>query len=170
MKLLVLGAFFISAQISYASDLAKKSPFLPPGYGVKVEKPPKPVAPTQGPISREIEFRGIIQMGDTYKFSIFSKKEKKGDWITEGKASETGITVSGFDEKSSTVIVNMNGRVERLTLMKATDSPLPVPQIKAASKNNNNSNNALPPQQNKQTQNNAKRTIPRRRVILPNKK
>lgn len=152
---------------SEESQLSESSPFLPPGYGEEAPKPQKPVVQPQGPISREIEFRGVARIGGVYQFSIYNKKEQKGYWLKEN-AAEDGISISNYNPNSSTIIVLMNGRSERLTLATATEKPLPVAQTKPGS---NARPPSLPPQlQNKSSnQNKKRRTVPRRRVILPKK-
>ncbi|MFP4157611.1 MAG: hypothetical protein ACLFU4_08340 [Opitutales bacterium] len=45
--------------------ISGKSPFLPPGHGEKKEAPKPPPTPSQGPLSREIEFRSVVQFGDS---------------------------------------------------------------------------------------------------------
>jgi hypothetical protein len=165
--LLQLLAFTLSLSLFADSQLSKNSPFLPPGYGEKEPEPPAPVVQPQGPISREIEFRGIVQMGGVYQFSIYNKTEQKGYWMKEN-AREGGVSVNSFDATSSTIVVVMNGRSERLTLMTATESPMPVAQAIPAASNKN----ILPPQlQNPSsaTNTNNRRVVPRRRVILPKK-
>jgi hypothetical protein len=157
-----------------ANSLAVKSPFLPPGHGVTNEPVQvKPVIPAQGPLSREIEFRGVIEIGGVYQFSIFNKKEQKGYWLRQS-TSENGITVQSYDAGSSSVVVNMNGRSERITLMAATDSPLPVAQVDPGSQPKSPISLPQPnrpPQLNNPTASSSndsgRRVIPRRRVILP---
>lgn len=150
-----------------AESLSSKSPFLPPGHGVKPPEPPKPVVEVQGPISREIEFRGIVEIDGIYKFSIFNKKDQKSYWLTENEAAASGITAKSYDAASATIMIEMNNRTERLTLMSATDSPMPVTQATPAA-----ANPVLPPElntQNPPTKTNNRRSVPRRRVILPKK-
>lgn len=151
------------------SSLSEKSPFLPPGHGKEAPKPKEPVVQPQGPISREIEFRGMVQINGVYQFSIYNKKEQKGYWLKMNE-SEDGIAVNEFDENASTIIVNMNGRSERLTLMAATEKPLPVSQT-GSSEANKNRPPGLPSElQNKKSDNtNRRKVVPRRRVILPKK-
>lgn len=150
------------------NKLAEKSPFLPPGHGQKEPEPPKPIVQTQGPISRELEFRGIVQLGGVYQFSIFNKKDQKGYWLKVNQR-EDDISVNSFDPNASSVVVMMNGRSERLSLMSASENPIPVaqadpsgpskpPGLALPQANNNNANNS-----------NTRRTVPRRRVILPKK-
>lgn len=170
--LVALACLTLGASLSAAeSQLESNSPFLPPGYSNKKPEPPKPVAKVNGPLSREIEFRGIVQMNGIYEFSLFIKKENRGYWITENETAEHGIKVSNFDLDEMRITVTMNGRAEQLTLMTATDSPLPV-AISTANKPAKQPRQPNIPGLN--TSNTKKttssRVIPRRRVILPKKK
>ncbi len=107
-------------------------------------------------------------MNGIYEFSLFNKKLNRGYWIAEN-ASESGISVRNFDLSGMRITVTQNGRSEQLTLMTATDSPLPV-AISMPTKPA-----ALPPGLNipglktNSPKPSASRVIPRRRVILPNK-
>ncbi|HKK19084.1 MAG TPA: hypothetical protein VJ952_10430 [Opitutales bacterium] len=166
-------SFFLalSLQPSLFADtkLSEKSPFLPPGYGEEEVKPAEPVVQPQGPISREIEFRGIVQIGGVYQFSIYNKKDQKGYWLKENERQD-GISVNNFEEDASTIVVLMNGRSERLTLMSASESPLPVAQAKPSTQPQARPP-GLPPQLNVKSSNSSgnRKTVPRRRVILPKK-
>ncbi|WPJ94662.1 hypothetical protein SH580_14605 [Coraliomargarita algicola] len=162
------------AQSAFAETLESSNPFLPPGYGEKKPEPPKPVVQTNGPISREIEFRGVVKFNGKYQFSVFNKTEQKGYWIQENQA-EDGISVRGYDADSRTLTVNMNGRSERLTLMSVSEAPLPV-VASTTQPNKNATPPTLPPttnnisnRSNNSSDDNRRRVIPRRRVILPKK-
>ena len=167
--LALLAIYAFSAPLFSDSKLTEKSPFLPPGYGKEEAKPAEPVVQPQGPISREIEFRGIVQIGGVYQFSIYNKKEQKGYWLKENER-EDGISVNNFNEDASTIVVLMNGRSERLTLMAATEKPLPVSQAGPTGPNKKRPA-VLPPElRNKKSSNtNRRKVVPRRRVILPKK-
>jgi len=165
---LTLCAFTALTTLTAASSkLESNSPFLPAGHNaMKVAPPPAPVV--NGPLSRELEFRGIVQMNGIYEFSLFNKKLNRGYWIAEN-GSESGISVRNFDLSGMRITVTQNGRSEQLTLMTATDSPLPV-AISMPTKPA-----ALPPGLNipglktNSPKPSASRVIPRRRVILPKK-
>jgi hypothetical protein len=161
---------FSAALFAGDSKLESNSPFLPQGYSNKKPEPPKPVQKVNGPLSREIEFKGVVQLNGVYEFSLFHKSENRGYWIPEN-GDENGISVRDFDLDAMQITVTLNGRTEQLTLMTATDSPLPVAT----------STTAKPPKRPNQPNipglntNNTKkpstsRVIPRRRVILPKKK
>ena len=157
-----------------AESLKSSNPFLPPGYGEK-EEATKPVVQSNGPISREIEFRGLVKMDGQYQFSLFNRRDQKSYWLKENEAAAQGISVSNYDSASQSLTISMSGRIERITLIKASSSSLPVvasvsPQVNT---NSNAKQPGLPPVlQNiiKPNNNNgSKTTVPRRRVILPKK-
>ncbi len=167
IPLVVLACLTLGISLAAASSkLESNSPFLPAGYNTP--KPVKPPPVVNGPLSRELEFRGIVQMNGIYEFSLFNKKLNRGYWIAEN-GSESGISVRNFDLSGMRITVTQNGRSEQLTLMTATDSPLPV-AISMPTKPA-----ALPPGLNipglktNSPKPSASRVIPRRRVILPNK-
>jgi len=151
-----------------SSKLESNSPFLPAGHNT-MKVVPKPPPVVNGPLSREIEFRGIVQMNGVYQFSLFNKKENRGYWIAENGA-ESGISVRNFDLDALRISVTLNGRTEQLTLMTATDSPLPV-AISTTAKPTKQARQpnipGLTPSTTKKKS--ASRVIPRRRVILPKK-
>ena len=170
-SLIALACLTLSVSLSAAdSKLESNSPFLPPGYNTKKPEPPKPAPKANGPLSRELEFRGIVQMNGVYEFSLFNKKENRGYWIAENGA-ESGISVRNFDLDAMRISVTLNGRTEQLTLMTATDSPLPV-AISTTAKPTKQARQpnipGLTPSTTKKKS--ASRVIPRRRVILPKKK
>lgn len=159
------------AQADPNKQLKENSPFLPEGHGKQANTPPPPPV-TNGPVAKQLEFRGLMKLGGQYSFSLFDKRNNKGYWLQKGKAQD-GIRIDNFDTNAQTITVNMNGRNERLTLMSASDAPMPVtinrntPKPKAT-----NTPPGLPPSiQNSQSSNSSsnKRVIPRRRVILPKK-
>jgi hypothetical protein len=162
-----LSVLLACANLTLAdSTLAKKSPFLPPDYGIKKVAPrPKPAA-SNGPLARELEFRGIIQLQGRYRFSLFNKKENKGYWVTENQMTN-GILARDYDAASMSVDVTINNRTENLTLITANENPLPV--AKAAPTNLPQAPNLKLPTAPPKPQANKARTVPRRRVILPKK-
>jgi hypothetical protein len=150
------------------SESASASPFLPPGYSNKKPEPSKPITQVNGPLSRELEFRGIVQMNGVYEFSIFSKSENQSYWIAEN-SSDGGISIRDFDTDAMQITVTQNGRTEQLTLMTATDNPLPVITSQGPSQTAKQpSLPGLNTSNTKETSN--RRVIQRRRVILPKKR
>ena len=166
-------ALLASVSVLSAETLESSNPFLPPGYSEKKEAP-KPVVQSNGPISREIEFRGLAEMDGQYQFSLFNRRDQKSYWLKENEAAAQGISVRNYDSVSRSLTVKMSGRTERLTLMTASSSPIPVVTSvsQPVTTNGNAKQPALPPMlQNitKANNNSTRKAVPRRRVILPKK-
>ena len=161
--LLLAGVSMLSAE-----SLESSNPFLPPGYGEKKEVP-KPVVQSNGPISREIEFRGIAKMDGQYQFSLFNKRDQKSHWLKENEAAAQGISVRNYDSNSKSLTVSISGRTERLTL--ATPSSTPIPVVASVSQPSSGPQPSPTPQNITKANNgnNTNRAVPRRRVILPKK-
>ena len=163
-----------SPSILSAETLESNNPFLPPGYSEKKEAP-EPVVQSNGPISREIEFRGLIKMNGQYQFSLFNKRNQKSYWLKENEAAAQGISVRNYDSDSQSLTVIMSGRTERITLIAANSSPIPVVASVSPPVNTNGNTKQLDPLSEVQNitkpnnNNNTNRTVPRRRVILPKK-
>ena len=167
-------ALIAGLSVLSAESLESSNPFLPPGYGEKKEAP-KPVVQSNGPISREIEFRGLVKMNGQYQFSLFNKRDQKSYWLKENDAAAQGISVRNYDKGSQSITVSISGRTERITLITANSSPLPVVASVSPPVNTNGNANKpafIPASQNitkEHNDNNIKRAVPRRRVILPKK-
>ena len=167
-------ALLASVSILSAETLESSNPFLPPDYSDKKEAL-KPVVQSNGPISREIEFRGLFKVNGQYQFSLFNKRDQKSHWLKENGAAAQGISVRNYDSGSRSLTVNMSGRTERITLMTANSTPLAV--VTSVSQPVNTNGKAkqpplLPGPQNIAKANNnksSKTAVPRRRVILPKK-
>lgn len=149
-----------------AETLQSSNPFLPPGYGEKEEEPPPPPPQVNGRISRELEFRGIVQLNGVLEYSLFHKLDQKGYWL-ELNQSKNGIQVRGFDRNSKTLTVSMNGRTEKLNLMSPNETPLPVATSINPAGNNTKQPPSLRNSDNNNDGDNRRRVVPRRRVILP---
>ncbi|MEC8614004.1 MAG: VCBS domain-containing protein [Verrucomicrobiota bacterium] len=167
-------SLFTSVSILSAESLKSSNPFLPPNFGEE-EEAPQPVVQSNGPISREIEFRGLFKMNGQYQFSLFNKRDQKSYWLKENEAAAQGISVRNYDSGSRSLTVSINGRTERITLIAAKSSPLPV--VASVSPPVNANANAKQPiipsslqkTSNGNNNNNVNRAVPRRRVILPKK-
>lgn len=108
------------------SNLISNSPFLPPGWGKKAPEPVKePEVVAQGPLSRELEFRGIFEMNGETKFSIFDKTEQKSQWVPLNGATSR-YSIIGFDKPSKSIKIKSGGRVEEIPLLKPNDKPMQV--------------------------------------------
>ena len=149
-----------------ANTLKNNNPFLPKDHEKKINSVPTPKPLPQGTINKLVEFRGFYTLGNTTQFSLYNKRENKAYWISLNQ-SEGGISVSNFDERSKSVTISMNGRTERLTLMSATSTPLPVISSYNQADNQTKSPTAGGSVSQKQPTN--RNIIPRRRVVLPQK-
>ena len=149
-----------------AGTLENKNPFLPKDYGKKNNSTltPKPLPP--GTITKLVEFRGFLTLGNITQVSLYNKRENKGYWISLSQ-SEGGISVSNFDKRSKSVTISMNGRTERLTLMSATSTPLPV--VSSYNQPANQTKSSPTRENVSQKQTTTRNVIPRRRVVLPQK-
>ncbi len=148
-----------------AETLEEKSPFLPPGYNregpaetVEAQAPP-------GVVAREVEFRGVVKFGAEYQFSLFDKRDQKGYWIRMNE-TKGGITVRSYNPSELTVAVSKGGRTERISLLEATEGPLPVPAAAVQQPQQIPGAQAVPTSPQTTIQSKAP-TVPRRRVILP---
>lgn len=173
--LLIAGCcWYLSSHLDAApSKLESDSPFLPPGYST-AKPPPRLTQKPNSPLARELEFRGVVLLDGIYHFSLFKKSENKGYWISEND-SQDGMEISDFDVNSMEITVTVNGRSEQLTIIAASEYPLPVvakpqqlpmPVVRPATmpvdiKQLQSAASKNPPR---------RRTIPRRRVIVPNNK
>ena len=172
ISLIIVACLSCSAALSAGnSKLESNSPFLPPGYSNKKPEPPKPEPKANGPLARELEFRGVVQLDGVYEFSLFHKSENRGYWIPEN-GSDGGLSVRNFNLDAMSITVTLNGRTEQLTLMTPTDSPLPVATSPAAKPSKGGPKQPNIPGLNaaKKPSSTTNRVIPRRRVILPKKK
>lgn len=175
IALALLSAGLTSVVFANNGDLKTNSPFLPPNFNKPTEVAPPPPQ-VNGPIAKQLEFKGLINLGGEYRFSVFNKQDQRSYWLTEGQGQD-GISISSFDADAQTVVVNMNGRSEQLTLMSASDAPLPVKaSMPHANKTPNRGANTpqrpniLPPGLPTNNSNNTRSKVPpRRRVILPKK-
>jgi len=145
-------------------ELKDKSPFLPPDHDQPVAAP-KAVAQVNGPISREVEFRGFITINGKNRFSIYNKAEQRSLWIAENQTVDS-ISLSNFNPDAMTVIIRKDGRSEQLQLISSSDAPIPVAVSQTAQTTSANKP-TLPPglTTNKPAASNTQ--VQRRRVILP---
>ncbi|WOO43682.1 hypothetical protein [Rubellicoccus peritrichatus] len=155
------------------SNLITNSPFLPPGWGKKepVKEEPPPVV-AKGPLSRELEFRGIFEMNGVTKFSVFDKAEQKGHWVPLN-GGDSKYTIVRYNEPKKSIMVKSAGRLEEIFLLAADDKPMPVvgaAATNAANRATPRGNPNIPPPPNatvnqRNTTNRSGTTVPRRRII-----
>ena len=166
---LLIVSVLIAVQMLSANTLQENNPFLPPGFNDKKPEPPKPVVVDNGPLARELEFRGITQFDGIKQYSVFNRSEQKAYWLREDEM-KGGMKVSGYDAKKRSITVVKNGRTENITLMSASSRPVPV--ATSVTMPNSNKNPKLPQitsLPNNVQKDTTSKTVPRRRVILPKK-
>lgn len=95
---------------------------------------------TEAPTSalQSIEFRGILQLQDSWQFSFRDKSSQSSFWLEQGRTSH-GITPLAFDRDSDILTVEYNGSEHRLELAKANTTPLAVVVSKAQKQTNSHS-------------------------------
>ena len=174
-RCLLFPLLWVGAASALAATIESQSPFLPPNHGVVIAKPPAPAPVTNGILARELELRGIIQIGDTFQFSVFSKKENMGYWIAENE-NANGISIRDFDASDQSVTVTKNGRSERLSLVSANERPLPIKNTGPVVSRGSSGKPSVPTPaslpallQNQAKANPTPGNVVRRRVILPKK-
>ncbi|MEM8549800.1 MAG: hypothetical protein AAGF10_03340 [Verrucomicrobiota bacterium] len=107
------------------SNLIKSSPFLPPGWGEKVETPPLPPPQAAPLLQRHLEFKGVFDMGGTSYFSIFDRKEGKGYWLALNQLKDS-FQVVRYNEEKNSVLVRSAGRTEELVMAKGDNQPMQI--------------------------------------------
>lgn len=90
--------------------LVDRSPFAPPGHSNE---------PVAQPEQATLEFRGIVTDEAGTAYSVFDTSTNKGRWVRADDANSP-IRVRGFDADNATLEVEQNGRVQKLTLKRAT--------------------------------------------------
>jgi|TARA_B110000438_G_scaffold273767_1_gene293427 hypothetical protein len=114
-----LAPLLVSAQ-----GLVDRSPFLPPGFGLRNEAPPSQGAPSA---PTDFVFRGFFSIDDDVRVLVKAKDEKNGKWIRVGDTSSTPHVLSFDPDERSLVLVN-NGTELKLDMIElaANTAPMPV--------------------------------------------
>lgn len=99
-----------------ASTLAGQSPFLPPATATDT------AAPTP---DATLELRGIMAVGDSYKFSIYDSTKRMSAWLGLEEAGREFV-VRSYDETRDTVTVDHQGRTLTLALKTAKVASAPA--------------------------------------------
>jgi len=148
--------------LAHANDtaLAERSPFLPPGFTPPRNAPTAANRATQGPSrdTRQLQFKGVYQLGGQYFFNIFDQRENKGSWVglREGGAD---FLVTEFDESSGEIELDVDGIPLSLSLATPSDNPIPVQTGRPATAANVRPAAPVRPQR--------PTTVNRRRVVPP---
>ncbi len=103
------GALVLAAHRAAAmpESLVRNSPFLPAGN----------VAPVSAPNGR-LEFRGVVALDGTTRFTIFDTSTNRAVWLAVGE-SDGGLRVAAYDASAEAVTVELEGQSVRLTMKEA---------------------------------------------------
>jgi hypothetical protein len=91
-------------------NLVDRSPFAPPGSRNDAAPPPEQAT---------LEFRGMVTDEGGTAYSVFDTSTNRGRWV-RADDENSPFRVRGFDNESSTLEIEQNGRVQKLTLKRAT--------------------------------------------------
>ena len=106
------------------NDLLSNSPFIPPDWG-KLGKSAPTSNVAQGPLSKDLEFRGYYEVDEQKYFSVYDKSSKQGGWYAINEGPER-FKVVRFDPRNTTISVKAGATVEDISLMSADEQPIPV--------------------------------------------
>ena len=132
-QLSLLAAVCLIASPVFAG-FGERSPFLPHNYNVPapVQEAPR-VQPTvqRGLLSNEYDLRGIFLFGDPPRFTIFSKRDSRSFLIPlngSARINREGeeLEIIGFNPKTPSVTIRLNGQVEQLELAESDGMPMPI--------------------------------------------
>ncbi len=76
-------------------------------------------------IESRFEFRGAMQLGEVWRFSLHDTKSQLSFWLELGK-TRRGLQALDFDSESSLLTVQYNERRVSLPIVPAGDLPLEV--------------------------------------------
>jgi hypothetical protein len=104
-------------------SLLEKSPFLPPNFS-----PPENRASQRETkaTSNTYEFKGVYEIGGSYRFLVKAAQASSGKWVESGKEYEE-FAVRGFDPETRTLTLFHNQKEELLELAALEANPTPMP-------------------------------------------
>ncbi len=107
-----------------ASNLILNSPFIPADYqSSRGSNSRKTRNPSASLLSRNIQFRGLVQINSEWEFCIYDTKSKKGDWVPLGNADAAYHVLEFFPETQSIMV--KRGDVEEEIFLERSEGPLP---------------------------------------------
>lgn len=149
-------------------SLTHRSPFVKweaPQPQVTAYEPP---VVNTGSLSREIEFKGILRIGEDTYFNVFDKVEGKSLMLAQDDVeAKTRFKVVGYDDGSRSITVQAgSGQKERIEM--ATSDGVSIPTIQAQPNRppipqvNGNNRPAITTQSTLPASERRRRVIPRR--------
>lgn len=121
LSLLALVPGALSADVA---SIVNRSPFLPPSYASRVQKPLPQAAPVT---PQNYEFRGFFAIDDDVRVLVKAKEDQNGKWIRVDDPSSIPHILS-FDPKERSLVLVHNGSEVKLNLteLAANSNPIPV--------------------------------------------
>jgi len=124
-KIIILFSLaFLLSQSMASPTLVKSSPFLPPQATPGPGRQRTPVAENRSPLDR-FEFRGILRVGNQFKFSILDKRSEVSKWVGPGE-EENGFRIISYHPGMRELSFLWNGRSGRLKLKTSDSIPLNI--------------------------------------------
>ena len=106
-----------------ASNLVVNSPFIPADFQSSLDSRTNEARKrSANRLSRQIQFRGLVQIDSEWEFCIYDTKSNKGDWVPLGNANAAYHVVEFFPETQS-IMVRLDGREEEIFLERS-EGPL----------------------------------------------
>ena len=116
----------VGAQSVVVESLLENSPFLPPEASNR-KRPQKPKAP-KNPITEQLEFRGLMEFGGEYLFSIFDKSRNSSQWMElNGSGSDLDYQLTEFRPGENQVRIRWGENEALLELITASNRGLLKP-------------------------------------------
>ena len=118
----LMGAVSLHA----VEDLVERSPFIPEGWSPPQPPRPRetPPPPAQPQVLDSIEFRGMTKWQGEYMFSLFDPTERRSFWLGVNQ-SDSGFTVTEFNERDETVVVRHENRTRTVGLRESQVQAIP---------------------------------------------
>ncbi|MEO0793926.1 MAG: hypothetical protein AAFX93_02115 [Verrucomicrobiota bacterium] len=155
-------------------SMLKSSPFMPYSPPKKTVAAPPPKVEQAGPLSREIDFNGVLHIGEDAYFSVFDKSLNQSLLLALNENGHRFSVVSYDEAGDRSIQVKSGARVEKISLASSDGTPIPTTMISPGAQGRTNAmQNRVPPNANAQPNSNTatagassqNRTVPRRRII-----
>jgi len=136
--LLVINAAYGQSSLQDAREsLLNRSPFVKWSPPVQHREPdPEPIVSNAGALSRELQFNGIMQIGDETYFNIFDKIENRSLLLTVDGASKGRFQVVDYDSSGDRSITVQAGGGRPEKIMLATSDGVSIPTATPSPGNN----------------------------------
>ncbi|MGE9295491.1 MAG: hypothetical protein ACQKBV_04310 [Puniceicoccales bacterium] len=155
----------VAAMDDARESLLKSSPFVPYKEPVPETVAPPPPAPVVGPLSRELVFNGVLDIGGETLFSIFDKSLNQSLLLSMNEAGSRFSVISFNASGDRSIQVKSGSRVETLSLATSDGSPIPTTMPTASRNIDNNLRPSATVSGSNETAERRPPQVPRRRII-----